>query len=218
MNLNMNVLKNVTVCVMLVLALLVAACDATSTGSGAASTAVKQASSPAPLVAGEEIAVLETTFGKIEIRLYPDVAPRHVESFKKYINEKFYDGLAFHRIIPGLVIQAGNPATRNENPDTWLEGENTPLPNLNAEFSTRPYVRGTLGAARKGDPHSASSQFFICLTRNEEWDGQYTVFGEVISGMNAADIIAGAPTAPGTQRPAQKVLINRAYLEKYTGQ
>lgn len=207
--------------ILFLLALFAVACDSTSstTGSsgGTVSSSVKQAPSPSPLAAGEEIAVLETTHGKIKLRLYSDVAPKHVESFKKFINEKFYDGLAFHRIIPGMVIQTGNPATRNNDPATWIEGENANLPNINAEFSNRPYVRGTLGAARKQDPNSASSQFFICLARNEQWDGEYTVFGEVISGMNTADIIAGEPTAQGTERPAQKVVITRAYLEKYTG-
>ncbi|MFN7947342.1 MAG: peptidylprolyl isomerase [Blastocatellia bacterium] len=214
----MNSLKTSTFCLILLLSLLAFACDSsksTTTTEPTAAPTVKTVASPPPLAPGEEIAVLETVYGKIRLRLFPDVAPKHVASFKKYISEGFYNGLAFHRVIPGVVIQAGNPATKSDDKSTWPQGERSGLPTIPAEFSTLPFVRGTLGAARTSDPNSASTQFFICLNRNEQWDREYTVFGQVIEGMNVADIIANSPTDPGTEIPTSKATITRAYLEKY---
>ncbi len=176
-------------------------------------------SMPTPKPAGspvfdDEVAIFETDYGNFKIALYPDVAPRHVENFKKLIREKFYDGLGFHRVLPDFIIQGGDPQTRGgRNRGMWGMGDPN-QPKVPAEFSTRPFVRGTVGAARANDPNSASSQFFICLRPNPSWDGQYTVFGEVIQGLNNVQIISNVPTEPGTETVKDLPVIKRAYLEK----
>lgn len=169
---------------------------------------------PDPSVVDDEVAVLETDYGKIRIRFYPDVAPRHVENFKKLTREKFYDGLGFHRVIPDNIIQGGDPQTRSGDPSLW--GMGMPgQPTVPAEFNTRPFVRGAVGMARRGgDVNSATSQFFICLTSHPEWDGKYTVFGEVIQGLETVRLISNAPSDQGTQKVDKKVEIKRVYLEK----
>jgi peptidyl-prolyl cis-trans isomerase B (cyclophilin B) len=176
---------------------------------------------PTPKVAGppvydDEVAVFETDYGSFKIALYPDVAPLHVENFKKLIREKFYDGLGFHRVISNSMIQGGDPLTRGvENRQIWGRG-NPNQPKVPAEFSTRPFARGTVGMARKGDdPNSGDSQFFICLRPNPTWDGQYTVFGEVTQGLNNVQIISNVPLEPGTRDKVKDLpVIKRAYLEK----
>jgi peptidyl-prolyl cis-trans isomerase B (cyclophilin B) len=176
---------------------------------------------PTPKVVGppvydDEVAVFETDYGSFKIALYTDAAPLHVENFKKLIREKFYDGLGFHRVLSNFIIQGGDPLTRGGgNRAKWGAGDPN-QPKVAAEFSTRPFVRGTVGAARRGDdPNSATSQFFICLRPNPDWDGQYTVFGEVTQGLNNVQVISNVPLEPG-QRDKVKDLpvINRAYLEK----
>ncbi|HEU0177787.1 MAG TPA: peptidylprolyl isomerase [Blastocatellia bacterium] len=173
---------------------------------------------PTPKVAGppvydDEVAVFETDYGSFKIALYPDVAPRHVENFKKLIRDKFYDGTGFHRVQPDFFIQGGDPQTRGGgNREKWGQGEPN-QPKVPAEFSTRPFARGTVGMARTPDPNSASSQFFICIRPNPTWDGQYTVFGEVIQGLNIVQIISNVPT-DGNEKVRDLPVIKRAYLEK----
>jgi len=175
---------------------------------------------PTPKVAGppvydDEVAVFETDYGSFKIALYPDVAPLHVENFKKLIREKFYDGLGFHRVLANRIIQGGDPQTRGGgNRAKWGQGDpnQTKVP---AEFSTRPFTRGAVGMARAGDPNSATSQFFVCLGPEHQWDGKYTVFGEVIQGLNNVQIISNVPLEPGTQDKVKDLpVIKRAYLEK----
>ena len=169
---------------------------------------------PPPLSPDEEVAVLDTDFGKIKIRLYADVAPKHVENFKKLAREDFYNGLAFHRVIPNGIIQGGDPTTRGSNRELWGRGE-PGQPTVPAEFSARPFVRGTVGAARKGnDINSATSQFFICLDDHPSWNGSYTVFGEVIQGLNTVQIISNLPQEEGTEMVRDKVVIRQVSLEK----
>src|SRR5215510_4533434 len=184
------------------------------------SSSSSSSSMPTPKPAGspvldDEVAVFETDLGNFKIALYPDVAPRHVENFKKLIREKFYDGLGFHRVLPDFIIQGGDPQTRGGgNRAKWGMGDPN-QPKVPAEFSTRPYIRGTVGAARAGDPNSASSQFFICLRPNPEWNGKYTVFGEVIQGLNNVQIISNVPLEPGSEDKVRELpVIKRAYLEK----
>lgn len=168
---------------------------------------------PDPTVVDSQDAVIETDLGKIRIRFFPDVAPRHVAHFKQLAQEKFYDGLGFHRTIPGNLIQGGDPQTRSGDPSLW--GMGMPgQPTVQAEFNTRPFVRGTVGAARRGgDANSATSQFFISLMPHPEWDGQYTVFGEVIEGIETVEKISEAPSDPRTQKVAEKVVIRQVRLE-----
>lgn len=136
-------------------------------------------------------AVIETKFGDMEIKFFPDVAPKHVENFVKLAKEGFYDGTIFHRVIPGFMIQGGDPNTKG--PDTRMYGTGGPGWNVKAEFNDIPHKRGILSMARSQDPNSAGSQFFIVVKDSNFLDGQYTVFGEVTKGMEVADKIVSAP-------------------------
>jgi cyclophilin family peptidyl-prolyl cis-trans isomerase len=178
-----------------------------------------------------EVAVFELenpAYGRIVMELYPNLAPKMVERFKQLIREGFYNGTTFHRIDPDLgIIQGGDPLSKDDNPNNDGGGD-SPYPDVPSEFSDVPYERGIVGAARQGandDPRrgpiqseeeareTANCQFYITLKRVQGFDGNYTVFGRVIEGMNNADVIAGAPTTPGTPRPADKIIIKSATLK-----
>jgi cyclophilin family peptidyl-prolyl cis-trans isomerase len=139
----------------------------------------------------ETTAVIETKFGNLEIKFFPNVAPNHVKNFIDLAKKGFYDGTIFHRVIPGFMIQGGDPNTKN--PDRSKHGMGGPGYTVKAEFNDKPHKRGTLSMARAADPNSAGSQFFICVAPASFLDKQYTVFGEVVSGMEAADKIVSAP-------------------------
>jgi peptidyl-prolyl cis-trans isomerase B (cyclophilin B) len=139
----------------------------------------------------ETRAVIETKFGNIELKFFPDVAPNHVNNFIELAKKGFYDGTTFHRVIPGFMIQGGDP--NSKNPDKNIHGTGGPGYTVKAEFSSRPHKRGTLSMARAADPDSAGSQFFICVADAPFLDRQYTVFGEVVSGMDIADKIVSQP-------------------------
>jgi len=132
-------------------------------------------------------AVIETKFGKITLRFFPDKAPNHVNNFIELAKKGFYDGTTFHRVIPGFMVQGGDP--NSKSPDRSKHGTGDPGYSLKAEFNPRPHKRGTLSMARSGHPDSAGSQFFICVADAPFLDGKYTAFGEVESGMGAADKI-----------------------------
>jgi peptidylprolyl isomerase len=137
--------------------------------------------------------------GKIEIVLRPDIAPGHVERIQTLVRRGFYNGLKFHRVIPGFMAQGGDPKGTGEG--------GSELPDLKAEFTTMPFLRGTVAAARTGDnENSANSQFFIMFVPNNALNGQYTIFGRVTAGMDAVDSIA-----PG-EPPAEPTTIVKAYL------
>jgi cyclophilin family peptidyl-prolyl cis-trans isomerase len=162
----------------------------------------------------DQVAVLDTDMGRIVIELFPGDAPKHVENFKKLINDHFYDGTAFHRIIANNIIQGGDPNTKTGDPNTWGMGQPN-QPTVPAEFNARKHERGIVSAARRGnDVNSATSQFFICEKPKPEWDNQYSVFGRVIEGMNVVDIISNAPTVENTERPIDKITIKKATLDK----
>ena len=129
--------------------------------------------------------------GDVVIRLRPDLAPQHVARIKELAQEGFYDGVVFHRVIPGFMAQGGDPS------GTGTSGSD--LPNLKAEFSREPHVRGTASMARTPNPDSANSQFFICFDDAHFLDGQYTVWGEVESGMEYVDALPTGepPASPG---------------------
>jgi peptidyl-prolyl cis-trans isomerase B (cyclophilin B) len=132
---------------------------------------------------------IQTKFGDIVIEFFPDVAPKTVENFASLAKSGFYDGLLFHRIVPGFVIQGGDPNTKNmANRSSW--GMGGPGWTVKAEFNKNKHSRGALSMARAQDPNSAGSQFFIVLKDANFLDGQYTVFGRVTSGMDAADRIS----------------------------
>ena len=125
------------------------------------------------------------------LRFFPDRAPGHVKNFKKLARKGFYDGTTFHRIIPGFMIQGGDPLTKDDNPNN--DGTGDPGYKIKAEFSDTPHRRGIVSMARASDPDSAGSQFFIVLKNSSFLDGKYTVFGEVIEGMEVADKIVQQP-------------------------
>jgi peptidyl-prolyl cis-trans isomerase B (cyclophilin B) len=136
-------------------------------------------------------ATIETKFGQITLKFFPDVAPNHVKSFIDLANDGFYNGTTFHRVVPGFVIQGGDPNTKSD--DRSKHGTGGPGYTLEAEFSNIPHKRGTLSMARAADPNSAGSQFFICVADAAFLDGQYTVFGEVSKGMDVVDEIVAQP-------------------------
>ena len=129
----------------------------------------------------ENALIMETTKGKVVIELLPDVAPKHVARIKELAREKFYDGVVFHRVIDGFMAQGGDPT------GTGMGGSEKP--NLPAEFSNVPHVRGTCSMARAQNPNSANSQFFICFEDASFLNRQYTVWGQVIEGMENVDKI-----------------------------
>jgi peptidyl-prolyl cis-trans isomerase B (cyclophilin B) len=136
-------------------------------------------------------AIIETSFGKIEIKFFSEVAPNHVDNFIQLAKKGFYDGTIFHRVIPGFMIQGGCP--KSKSPARAGHGTGGPGYTLKAEFNQMPHKRGILSMARMRDPDSAGSQFFICVKDSMFLNGKYTVFGEVVSGMEVADKIVSQP-------------------------
>ena len=139
----------------------------------------------------ENTLILELESGPVTIKLRPDLAPGHVERIKELVREGFYDGVVFHRVIPGFMAQGGDP--------TGTGSGGSKKPNLKAEFSREPHVRGVCSMARTNDPNSANSQFFICFDDATFLDGQYTVWGEVVDGMENIDALPKGepPRSPG---------------------
>lgn len=136
--------------------------------------------------------ILKTKFGEMEIVLFPDLAPKHVESFLKLTKSGFYNGTIFHRILPGFMIQGGDPLTKDPaNRNKY--GTGGPGYTVPAEFSKVAHEKGILSAARTQDPNSAGSQFFIMVEKSPHLDGQYTVFGEVVKGVEVAETIVSQP-------------------------
>jgi len=139
----------------------------------------------------ETTAIIETTLGNIELKFFPEVAPNHVKNFLDLAKKGFFDGTTFHRVIPGFMIQGGDP--NSKNPDKSKHGMGGPGYTVKAEFNDKPHKRGTLSMARAQDPDSAGSQFFICVAEAAFLNKQYTVFGEVVSGMPVVDKIVNQP-------------------------
>ncbi len=137
-------------------------------------------------------AIITTRFGEMELVFFPDLAPKHVESFLTLARKGFYDGTIFHRVIPGFMIQGGDPNTKDPS-NRQSYGNGGPGYTLPAEFNRLPHERGIVSAARAADPNSAGSQFFIVIDKAPHLDGKYTVFGEVVRGMDVADTIVQQP-------------------------
>ncbi len=144
-----------------------------------------------PKATGEEVAVIETRLGSMTLEFFPDVAPNHVANFIKLAKEGFYNGTTFHRVIPGFMIQGGDPNSKDD--DRSNDGSGGPGYTINAEFNQKPHLRGTLSMARAMDPNSAGSQFFICAADVPHLNGSYTVFGQVIQGIETVDKIVNVP-------------------------
>lgn len=172
----------------------------------------------------DTLVVFETDYGKIVLEFFPDKAPNHVKNFIELSKSGFYNGTKFHRVVPGFMIQGGDPNTKGGDPSTWGRGGNygpdgTEI-TLKAEFNDTHHARGVLSMARSMDPNSASSQFFICVADAGFLDGKYTAFGRVIEGMDVVDKIVNAPAGPKSQsdpegsRPKNPVSIKKAYVIK----
>ena len=146
-------------------------------------------------------AIIKTGFGNIKFNLLPDIAPETVRNFSQLAKSGFYNGTLFHRIIPGFMIQGGDPNTKNPDKSTW--GQGGPGYEINEEFNTRSHLRGIVSMARATDPDSAGSQFFIVTSDSTFLDRQYTVFGEVVDGMEVADKIVNLPR-DGNDCPKQE--------------
>ena len=159
----------------------------------------------------ETRAIIETKFGNMELKFSPDVAPNHVEKFIELVKKGFYNGTTFHRVIPGFMIQGGDP--NSKSPDKSKHGTGGPGYNIKAEFSDKPHKRGTLSMARAQDPDSAGSQFFICVADAAFLNKKYTVFGEVITGMDVADKIVSQPR-DSRDNPNERVEMKVKIAEK----
>ncbi len=155
-------------------------------------------------------AIIETKFGNITLKFFPDVAPGHVKNFIDLAQKGLYDGTTFHRVIPGFMIQGGDP--NSKNPDKKMHGMGGPGYTIKAEFNARPHKRGTLSMARAANPDSAGSQFFICVKDSSFLDRQYTVFGEVESGMDVADKIVSQPR-DGNDNPNDRIEMKVKIIE-----
>ena len=137
-------------------------------------------------------AIIKTKFGDIEVKFLPDVAPKHVANFIKLAKDGFYNGTIFHRVIPGFMIQGGDPNTKDSlKKDTY--GQGGPGYSIKAEFSDMPHKRGTVSMARANDPDTAGSQFFIVVEDSRFLDNKYSVFGEVVRGIGVTDKIVNLP-------------------------
>ncbi len=161
----------------------------------------KDDSKTAP-AAAKEVAVIKTTAGDMVIEFWTDAAPKTIENFKKLAKSGFYDGTCFHRVIPGFMIQGGDPKTK----DAALEpewGTGDPGYKIKAEFNDHSHVRGVISMARSNDPDSAGSQFFICHGNPTQLDHQYTAFGKLIKGDDVLEKIATTPTH-GPNRPNER--------------
>lgn len=159
----------------------------------------------------ETRAVIETKFGNIELKFFPEVAPNHVNNFIELAKKGFYDGTTFHRVIPGFMIQGGDP--NSKDPDKSKHGMGGPGYTIKAEFNDKPHKKGTISMARAANPDSAGSQFFICVADAPFLNKQYTVFGEVVSGMDVADKIVSQPRDP-RDNPNERVEMKIKIVEK----
>lgn len=153
----------------------------------------------------DKVAEVHTSEGEIDIRFFPDVAPNHVKNFIDLAQKGFYNGTKFHRVIPGFMVQGGDPNTKTANTSSWGTGGSGT--NVKAEFNAISHKRGIVSMARSNDPNSASSQFFIVVKDSPFLDRQYTVFGEVTKGMDVADKIVSAPRN-SQDRPDKPVTID----------
>ena len=177
-------------------------------GMGALFAADKSPAEKADAAKGPK-AIIKTKFGDMDVVFFPEKAPKHVENFITLAKSGFYNGTIFHRVIPGFMIQGGDPNTKDLNkPETY--GQGGPSQKLKAEFNDIPHRRGILSMARTNDPNSAGSQFFIVVKDSNFLDGQYTVFGEVVKGMEVADKIVSLPKNRGdlpTERAEMTIMV-----------
>ena len=165
-------------------------------------------------VMANNLMIMKLQYGEVEIELYPDKAPLHVERFKTLSNEGKYDGVVFHRVISGFMAQSGDVKFGNANGPNFnlaLAGTGgSDLPDLKAEFNDIAHTRGILSAARSQDPNSANSQFFICFDTAPHLDRQYTAYGKVIKGMEIIDQIKKGDPNTGSVSSPDKIISIRS--------
>jgi peptidyl-prolyl cis-trans isomerase B (cyclophilin B) len=183
--------------------------EAQQGGQKAGQTSAPGATEPAK---GEEVAVLETSKGRVILKFFPKEAPATVENFKKLTKKGFYDGTKFHRAVPGFMIQGGDPNTKTGQ---GQPGTGDPGYKIKAEFNPIKHKRGILSMARSNDPDSAGSQFFIMVDEAPFLDGSYTAFGQVVSGMDAVDKIVNLPTSGEMIQDMDQATIKSAKIEKW---
>ena len=158
-----------------------------------------------------KVAELHTSAGDIHIRFFPDVAPNHVKNFIDLAGQGFYNGTKFHRVIPGFMIQGGDPNTKSGDPSMWGTGGSGK--NVKGEFSTVKHTRGIVSMARSQSRDSASSQFFIMVNDYPSLDGEYSVFGQVLEGQEVVDKIVAVPR-DSRDNPLEKVVMEKVTIEK----
>ena len=162
------------------------------------------------ILAQNNLMIMKLTYGDVEIELYPNKAPNHVNRFKELANSGKYDGVVFHRVIDGFMAQTGDVKFGNANNTNFnlsLAGTGgSDLPDLKAEFSDIAHSRGILSAARSSDPNSANSQFFICFDSAPHLDRQYSAFGKVIKGMEFVDMIKKGDPNSGSVKNPDKII------------
>ena len=188
-----------------------------ATSTDTTTTAATAAPQEKPMTQSQgKVAEIKTSAGDIHIRFFPDVAPNHVKNFIDLAQKGFYNGTKFHRVIPGFMIQGGDPNTVSGDPSSWGTGGSPTR--LKAEFSAIPHRRGIVSMARSNDPNSASSQFFIVVADSTFLDNNYTVFGQVTKGMDVADKIVSAPRGaadrPNNPTTIQSITIRDAKPEE----
>ena len=193
------------------------ATSGTTTTAATATSAGKPATQEKPMSQNQsKVAEIKTTAGDIHIRFFPDVAPNHVKNFIDLAQKGFYNNTKFHRVIPGFMIQGGDPNTVSGDPSSWGTGGSPTR--LKAEFNSIPHRRGIVSMARSNDPNSASSQFFIVVADSTFLDNNYTVFGQVTKGMDIADKIVSAPRGaadrPNSPTSIQSITIRDAKPEE----
>ena len=157
-------------------------------------------------------AIIKTKFGDMDIKFFPEVAPKHVENFITLAKSGFYDKTLFHRVIPGFMIQGGDPNTKDPNRKSEY-GMGGPPHRVKAEFNEKSHKRGIVSMARSNDPNSAGSRFFIVVKDSPFLDRQYTVFGEVVSGIDVADKIVNSPRGQN-DLPSERIEMTVTIVEK----
>jgi len=163
-------------------------------------------------IAAAPRAIIETKFGEIELELLSDKAPGHVKNFVDLAKKGFYDGTTFHRVIPGFMIQGGDPNTKDLKAPRERHGTGGPGYTIKAEFNDTLHKRGVLSMARANDPNSAGCQFFICVADSAFLDRQYSAFGRVVRGIEVADQIVSAPR-DGRDNPKDRIDIKVRVVE-----
>lgn len=186
-------------------------------GSTKDAETAEESSETAELQGSETVVILKTNQGAITVRFFPEISPEHTKNFVEHSKNGLYTGTLFHRVLPGFMIQGGDPNSKDDNPNNdgmggySYQGEGTLL---NAEFNDIPHTRGILSMARSRDVNSAGSQFFIMHAEYPSLNGQYTVFGEVVDGIEVVDFIVNAPRNQ-RDRPNEDQRIEEVLVEEW---